>query len=170
MIEKIFYLSRAWKNGMISRLNLSLVPEKVTFADVISVGKVDGKDLMHLSAQTTKEYGSFSYEQIYYLHQLKAYQAVLEVMSDSDICPQGTVFWLKHPDYPEIVFETIPAKVELYKVYVVDSEMALRSKEGDSIMISVPYTGRVADMLFVEKIPDSVEEQRQQWLEQRRAY
>lgn len=169
MIEKIFYLSRAWKNGMISRLNLSLVPEKVTFADVISVGKVDGKDLMHLCIQTTKEYGGLSYEGIHYLHQMKAYCAVLEVMSDSDVRPQGTVFWLKHPDYPEIVFETIPAKVELYKVYVVEPELAQRSQEGDSIMISVPSTGRVADVQFVEKIPDSVEEKRQQWLKQRRA-
>ena len=97
---------------------------------------------------------------------MKAYRAVLEIMCDDAISPRGEVFWLKHPDYPEIVFEILPAPMELYKVYVVDPKTAATGKPGDSILLSVSDLGRIADIVFVAEIPEHVEAKRRAWCEQ----
>lgn len=109
--------------------------------------------------------GSYNFREINYLHTVKAYRAVLEIMCDDTISPRGEVFWLDYPDYPEIVFEIMPAPMELYKVYVVDQKMAAADKPGDGILLSVPDLRRIADIVFVAEIPEHVEAKRRVWCE-----
>ena len=105
---------------MIEKLGLSASFAQSGFAEIIVESGIDGDDFLHLCMQSSKEIGSYVFEEINFLHTVKAYRAVLEIMCDDAISPRGEVFWLKHPDYPEIVFEILPAPMELYKVYVVD--------------------------------------------------
>lgn len=166
MLEKIFYRSQLWKIGMISRLKLPFSSKKVTFAEIISVAKLDSDELATLCTQVMMEYGVFTSREMKYLRQMKSYRAILEILSDKDIVAKDSVFWLKYAGCPEIVFEAVSGKIELYKVYVVDPKMAELCQEYDDFMIWVIPTDRVADVRFVDKLPQSVEDKRQQWLKQ----
>ena len=110
MIEKIFDRSRLWKEFMIEKLGLSASFAQSGFAEIIVESGIDGDDFLHLCMQSSKEIGSYVFEEINFLHTVKAYRAVLEIMCDDAISPRGEVFWLKHPDYPEIVFEILPRR------------------------------------------------------------
>lgn len=88
--------------------------------------------------QSSKEIGSYVFEEINFLHTVKAYRAVLEIMCDDAISPRGEVFWLKHPDYPEIVFEILPAPMELYKVYVVDPKRRRQANRATAFCFPFP--------------------------------
>ncbi len=164
MIEKIFDRSRRWKEFMIEKLDLPASFMQTGFAEIISKSSISPERWLTLCIQSSKAIGPYSYEDINYLHTLKGYRAVLEIMCDDQIVPRGNIFWLKHPEYPEIVFETLPAPMELYKVYVIDEKIAADRKPGDSILLSVSNLGRVADVAFVSEVPAETEAKRQAWL------
>lgn len=100
MIEKIFDRSRLWKEFMIEKLGLSASFAQSGFAEIIVESGIDGDDFLHLCMQSSKEIGSYVFEEINFLHTVKAYRAVLEIMCDDAISPRGEVFWLKHPGLP----------------------------------------------------------------------
>lgn len=165
MIEKIFDRSRLWKEFMIEKLGLSASFMQSGFAEIIMESGIDEAGFMLLCRQTSKKIGSYDFKEMCFLHAVGAYHAVLEIMCDDEVCPRSEVFWLKHPDYPEIVFEILPAPMELYKVYVVDPKTAAAGKPGDSILLFVSDLGRIADIAFVAKIPEHVEAKRRAWRE-----
>ena len=163
MIEKIFDRSRLWKEFMVERVGLPASRAQAGFVDIIVESGIEEKTFLCLCAQMSKKIGSYNFREINYLHTLMGYQVVLQIMCDSEVSPFGEVFWLEHPDYPEIVFEIMPAPMELYKVYVVDQKMAAAAKTGDSILLSVPDLRRIADIVFVAEIPEHVEAKRRSW-------
>ncbi len=165
MIEKIFDRGRLWKEFMVERLGLPASRAQAGFVDIIVESGIEEKAFLCLCAQMSKKIGSYNFREINYLHTVKAYRAVLEIMCDDTISPRGEVFWLDYPDYPEIVFEIMPAPMELYKVYVVDQKMPAADKPGDGILLSVPDLRRIADIVFVAEIPEHVEAKRRVWCE-----
>ena len=91
---------------MISELGLSRTLMQFGFAELIVEGtNIDGSSFVSFVFLSLGEVGTFTYDEINYLHTLEAYRIVLEVMCDDEIQPQGDIFWLNHPDFPEVVFE-----------------------------------------------------------------
>lgn len=167
MIEKIFDRSRRWKEKMISELGLSRTLMQFGFAELIVEAQISTDQFRQLCVLVSWEIGTFTYDEINYLHTLEAYRIVLEVMCDDEIQPQGDIFWLNHPDFPEVVFERVMTSVEAYKAYVVNPEIAAGRRSGDSLLIWVPDLERIADVAFVSQIPPATEAKRQAWYKSR---
>ncbi len=167
MIEKIFDRSRRWKEKMISELGATPSLTESGFAELIAETRITTDRFRELCVLVSREIGTFTYEEINYLHTLEAYRIVLEVMCDDEIQPQGDIFWLKHPDFPEVVFERVTASVEVYKTYVVNPEIAAGRRSGDGLLIWVPDLQRIADVVFVSQIPPATEAKRQAWYKSR---
>lgn len=159
-VKNLFAKSREWKKFMVE--NLSLAPEFATksFADVLTARDLSANELYDLLTQAAVKVGVFNYREETVARSIKAYQVATDILCDSRVVPQGDVFWLKHPDYPEVVFEKVPAAMEIFRVYAAEKEVAEIAEPEDSILFLVPYLGRVADISFVKEIPAEVEEKK----------
>lgn len=169
MLEEIIERSRNWRNRMAFELNLPSSSYEQTFSDIVLATKLSNSHFMELCKEISLEIGSFNYRELNSLHNCKAYCAIIEIILDEELHLAGEIFWLEHPDYPEIVFEHFSEEMEVFKVYVIDAEEAAQfDKPGDSILLWTNDLERVASIIFVATLPESVENKRQMFLQQKK--
>ncbi len=159
-MEPLLAKTREWKNFMVKQLSLPQDYTQKSFAEILTVRKLSTDGMYDLLALTMSKVGVFSPQELAVLHQNKGYLAVLNILYDTAIVPSGNIFWLNHPDYPEIVFEIIPGRLDFYRIYIVDAQTAALCRPEDGILLYIAGLGKLADVYFVEKIPAAVEEKR----------
>lgn len=159
-MEPLLAKTREWKNFMVKQLSLPQDYVQKSFAEILTARKLSTDCVYDLLALTMAKVGAFSPQERAVLHQNKGYLAVLNILCDTAIAPSGNIFWLNHPDFPEIVFELVPGRLDFYRIYIVDAKTAALCRPEDGILLYITSLGKLADVYFVAKIPAAVEEKR----------